>query len=355
MTTGIAVLNFGEPATPDREAVTAYLERIFLANMDIEGETTPAAARERARSLAERRAPGLVEEYEAIDGSPLNAHAERQADRLETELRDRGYDVRTYRGYQFTEPFVAETAEAAHGDGVERLVGLPVYPLCGPSTTVQSLEMLSDAVDDLEWDVEYHELTGYHTHPAYARLRADAIRRTLDRHGLELGESTRLVFSAHGTPTYYLEEGSRYVQYVEEYCEIVAGMLGSPPYDLGYQNHANRDVGWTQPDVEAVVESTGADRLVVDPASFMHEQSETLSELDVELREEAEACGVDLYRVPVPYDDERFVGLLGDLVEPFLAGFDPDYYGLQQCTCRGAPGAMCLNARRNEQTAGRDE
>ena len=347
MTTGIAVLNFGEPATPDRDAVTDYLERIFLANMDVEGETTPEAARERARSLAERRAPGLTEEYAEIDGSPLNAHAERQADLLEADLRDRGYDVRTYLGYQFTEPFVADAAEAARTDGVDRLVGLPVYPLCGPSTTVQSLEKLSSAVADLDWDVAYHEITGYHTHSAYARLRADAIRRTLARHGLELGEETRLVFSAHGTPTYYLDEGSRYVQYVEEYCEMVAAMLGNPPYDLGYQNHANRDVEWTRPDVETVVEETAAERLVVDPTSFMHEQSETLSELDVELREEAEARGVDLHRVPVPYDDERFVGLLGDLVEPFVAGFDPDYYGLRRCTCRDAPEAMCLNARRH--------
>jgi ferrochelatase len=347
MTTGIAVLNFGEPAAADRDIVVDYLERIFRANMDIEGDTADGA-QERARSLAERRAPGLLDEYDEIDGSPLNAHAERQATLLEQELQDRGYDAETYLGFQFMEPFIGDAAEQAHADGVDHLVGLPVYPLCGPSTTVQSLEKLSAAVEDLAWDVAYDELTGYHTHSAYARLRADNIRRTLDREGLALDEDTRLVFSAHGTPTYYLDEGSRYVQYVEEYCEMVAGMLGNPPYELGYQNHANRDVEWTQPDVEAVVESVDAERIVVDPTSFMHEQSETLSELDVELREEAEEAGLEFTRVPVPYDDDRFIGLLADLVEPFVADFDPDLYGLQQCTCRAGPDAMCLNSRRNE-------
>jgi ferrochelatase len=348
MTTGIAVLNFGEPATADREVVVDYLERIFFANMDIEGETTEEAARERARSLAERRAPGLMEEYGEIGGSPLNAHADRQADLVEAELRERGYDVETYIGYQFMEPFIGDAAEQAHEDGVDRLIGLPVYPLCGPSTTVQALEKLSDAVDDLDWDVDYTEITGYHTHSAYARLRADNIRQTLEREGIELDEDTRLVFSAHGTPTYYLDEGSRYVQYVEEHCEMVSGMLGYPDYELGYQNHANRDVEWTQPDVEDLIEEIDAEHVVVDPTSFMHEQSETLSELDVELREEAEEEGLGFTRVPVPYDDERFVGLLADLTEPFIAGFDPDLYGLQQCKCRPEPNAMCLNARRNE-------
>ncbi|WP_435115002.1 ferrochelatase [Halolamina sp. C58] len=348
MTTGIAVLNFGEPAVADRDVVEDYLERIFLANMDIEGETTQEAARERARSLAERRAPGLIEEYGEIGGSPLNAHASRQAELVETELRDRGYDVETYVGYQFMEPFIGDAAEAAHEDGVDRLIGLPVYPLCGPSTTVEALEKLSNAVDELDWDVPYTEITGYHTHSAYARLRADNIRETLDREGLELDADTRLIFSAHGTPTYYLDEGSRYVQYVEEYCKMVAGMLGNPEYELGYQNHANRDVEWTQPDVEDVIEEIDADRVVVDPTSFMHEQSETLAELDHDLREEAEAEGLGFTRVPVPYDDERFVGLLADLTEPFIADFDPDLYGLQQCKCRPEPNAMCLNARRND-------
>ncbi len=348
MTTGIAVLNFGEPAVAERGTVVDYLERIFLANMDIEGDTTEAAAAERARSLAERRAPGLLEEYGEIDGSPLNAHAERQADLLEGALKERGYDVDTYLGFQFMEPFVGDAVAAAKADGVDQLVGLPVYPLCGPSTTVQSLEKLSAAVDDLDWEVTYDEITGYHTHSAYARLRADAIRHTLERNGLELDADTRLVFSAHGTPTYYLDEGSRYVQYVEEYCEMVAGMLGDPPYELGYQNHANRDVEWTRPDVEDVIEEINADRVVVDPTSFMHEQSETLSELDVELREEATAAGLEFTRVPVPYDDDRFIDLLADLVEPLVAGFDPDLYGLQQCKCRSDPNAMCLNARRNE-------
>jgi ferrochelatase len=350
MGTGIATLNFGEPSEPDREPVVDYLERIFLDNMEIEPETPAEAARERANSLAQRRAPALIEEYEEIGGSPLNEHATTQARLLETELEDRGYDVTTYPGFQFTEPFVGDAAAAAHADGVDRLVGLPVYPLCGPSTTVQSLDELSAAVDERDWNPDYHEITGWHTHPAYLRLRADAVRTFLDEEGLELGGGTRLVFSAHGTPSHYIEGGSRYVQYVEEYVETVSAMLEAPGYELGYQNHANRDVEWTEPDVETVVDSLDTEqveRVVVDPMSFMHEQSETLSELDIELREEAEQRGIELFRVPVPHDDERFVELLADLVEPFIADFDPDYYGFQQCLCRDDPNAMCLNARRN--------
>lgn len=345
MTTGVVVLNFGEPDEPTRENVLDYLERIFTNNADLEGETTEEEARQRSRQLAERRAPGLIEEYEEIGGSPLDPQANAQADALQSELDARGLDATTYVGMQFTEPFIADAVAHAHEDGVSELVGLPAYPLCGASTTVASLEELADAVDARDWDVPVHEITGWHKHPTYNRIRASNIRRYADEHGLDLADDdTELLFSAHGTPSHYLNEGSRYDVYVDEFCEVMASELGVDSYSLGFQNHGNREIPWTEPEVETVVTDLDAERVVVDPISFMHEQSETLSELDDELREDAEAAGLDFYRVPVPHDDERFAGVLADLVEPFVAGFDPAYYQFRQCQCKRTPGAMCLNA-----------
>ena len=176
MTTGVVVLNFGEPATAARDDVVDYLERIFFNNASLEEADTEEEKWERSRQLAERRAPGLIEEYEAIGGgSPLNPQAESQADALESVLRDRGFDVRTYVGMQFTEPLVRDAVAAAREDGVDRLIGLPVYPLCGPSTTVAALEDLQDAVAESDWDVPVQELTGWHRHPTYSRIRAENV------------------------------------------------------------------------------------------------------------------------------------------------------------------------------------
>jgi ferrochelatase len=347
MTVGVVVLNFGEPSEPTRENVVAYLERIFLNNASLEEADTEEEARERARQLAERRAAGLIEEYEEIGGSPLNPQAEAQADALASELDERGYDVETYVGMQFTEPFIGDAVETARDDGVDRLVGLPVYPLCGASTTVAALEELTEEVDDRGWDVDVAEITGWHRHPLYNEIRADNVRRFADAHGLDLtDDDTELLYSAHGTPRHYLDEGSRYDTYVEEFCEVVARKLGVESYTLGYQNHENRDIPWTGPDVEDAIETVEADRVVVEPISFMHEQSETLSELDDELAEEAAELGLDFYRVPVPHDDDRFREVLGDVVEPFVGEFDPSYYQFRQCQCADSPNAMCLNAPR---------
>jgi len=347
MTAGVVVLNFGEPAAPERDRVVDYLERIFFANADLEDAASEREAHERARTLAERRAPGLLAEYEAIGGSPLNEQARGQTEALERRLADRGYDVTTYLGMQYTEPFVDEAAAQAREDGVDRLIGLPVYPLCGPSTNVLALDELEAAVEDLAWDIEVEGITGWHKHPTYNRVRAEAIEAFAAEHGLDLADDdTAMVFSAHGTPTHYLEEGSRYDIYVDEYCDVVASLLGIDEYHVGFQNHENRDIPWTEPEVEDLIGTLDADRVVVDPISFLHEQSETLSELDVELAEEAEEEGLAFYRVPIPHDDDRLPDVFADLVEPFLAEFEPGYYQLRQCQCRDEPGTICLNAPR---------
>ncbi|MFW6079114.1 MAG: ferrochelatase, partial [Gemmatimonadota bacterium] len=347
MKIGVILLNFGEPERTTPAEVIPFLERIFLTNASLEGDASPEEARRRSRVLAEARAPGLIEEYGEIGGSPLNRQARGQADALAVELERRGYEVRTWVGFQFTDPLIPDVVARARETGVDALVGLPVYPLCGPSTTIAALTELRAAVERLGWDVPLHEISGWHRHPDYAALRADGVRELCDRTGVDLSDpGTTLVFSAHGTPIKYLREGSRYDEYVRENCRDIAALLGVPgeDYALGYQNHTNRPVEWTEPDIEDVIDDVAAGRVVVVvPISFMHEQSETLAELDDELREKAEARGLAFHRVPVPHDDPRFAALLADLVEPLLGADNPAGLRYGECRCRGTKGAVCLN------------
>ena len=343
MKIGVLILNFGEPEHATLEEVVPYLERIFLRNASLESKRGGA---QRARQLAEARAPGLIDEYKGIGGSPLNTQVRGEVRMVQLALKRRGFDLKCYSGMQFTDPSIATAVGQAHDDGVGKLIALPIYPLCGMSTTVAALEDVQAALNELEWKVPMREITGWHRHPDYLRLRADNILAFVKRERVDLhAADTQLVFSAHGTPMKYASGGPRYVAYVEEACRMIARELGTTDYVLGYQNHANRGVKWTEPEVDEVVKGLETARVVVEPLSFMHEQSETLSELDVELREVAEAAGLDFHRVPVPHADPRFGALLADLVEDALRP-EPimGELGLRRCLCRATPTTFCLNA-----------
>ncbi len=343
MDTCVLAIGFGEPASPDPEEVSEYLEGIFFENMAIEGDMPAPAARRRATELAEERLPGLLEEYEAIGGSPLMDHLRGHATRLEAELEARGHAVPVAVATQYHRPDVPAALDRLADEGYDHVVALPMYPLCGPSTTVKALGAVERSIGTREdWQPSLTPIAGWHRHPRYQRLRADNVRRHLSANDLALDGSTRLVFSAHGTPVSYLEAGSRYDDYVREHCAVQAGLLDVETYHLGYQNHESRGVEWTEPEVEDVLAETDADHVVVEPVSFIHEQSETRFELDVELAEAAAAAGLGFDRVTVPHDDPELARVLADLVEPAVAGVDDAAFGLRACRCADVAGTRCL-------------
>src|SRR5690606_41658773 len=130
MKTGVILLNFGEPESPTMEAVVPFLERIFRTNMALEGTLSPEAKEARIRELAEGRAPGLIEEYEMIGGSPLNAQAVAQADALEAELGRRGHDVDCVVAYQSADrpPRAAARGPGEAGGGAPPGAPAPAPP-----------------------------------------------------------------------------------------------------------------------------------------------------------------------------------------------------------------------------------
>ena len=139
-------------------------------------------------------------------------------------------------------------------------------------------------------------------------------------------------------------DGRRYVDYVHDSCTRVAAAAGAPTFSLGYQNHSNRPLEWTQPDISAKIDRLADDGItdvVVDAISFMHEQSETLAELDHELRAHAGARGLRFHRVPVPFDDPAIITVLADLVLPF-AGENPRAGGTMRANAGGGTDADAI-------------
>ena len=340
--TGVVLLGFGEPEGVDLEEVTRFLERIFLANAGLEADV-PGGAESRSRFLADARAPALTEVYRAIGGSPLMTQLQAKREGLERELARRGLEIPVTLGTQFLTPSIGDAVGWCREHAIERIVGLTTYPVCGRSTTVASLEELSREVEARDSFAEIIGVGGWHAHPGFAAVWVTAIREYAQGEGVQLLEpGSLLYFSAHGTPLKYLER-LPYTEHVEALCSTIAHSLGGVEHVLGYQNHGNRPVPWVEPDNESLMPSLDADQVLVVPISFIHEQSETLSELDQDLADLAKSRGLDFYRVPVPHDAPALLALMADLVEAALDS--PGTELLRSCNCN--PGAWCTNGRAN--------
>lgn len=308
---GVVLLAFGEPEGSDPEGVVDFLEAIFLANRRLE----PGSGADRARQLAEARAPALMEVYQKIGGSPMNAHAHAHGEALRSALEQLGHEAHVFVGTQFTTRTISDALQRCRESGVETLVALPLYPVSGPTTTVAALDTVRDELAELAWPVETAFIGGWHRNREYVELRADGIRTLMTEHGLDpQDQNVCLYFSAHGTPTSYLEEGSQYQEHVEESCRLIAEAVGVDRYELGYQNHTNRAIDWTEPSNETLLPTIEAEQIVMVPVSFIHEQSETLDELDLELRDIVQDLGMGFHRVATPQDHPNMGSVFASLV-----------------------------------------
>jgi ferrochelatase len=133
----------------------------------------------------------------------------------------------------------------------------------------------------------------------------------------------RALFSAHGLPKRVVARGDPYPAQVEATAAAIAAKIGlaSSGWMVCYQSRVG-PLEWIGPSTSEALERAGRDRVpaVVVPIAFVSEHSETLVELDIEYRHQAEQFGVpDYIRVPTVAEHPSFIAGLARLARAALA------------------------------------
>ena len=198
---------------------------------------------------------------------------------------------------------------------------LPLYPHYSFATTRSSLR---------EWDRQYLPklkaksgskppvklIDHFYDHPDYVAAIVERINSVLQE--VPDPENVYLVFSAHGLPMTLVEKGDPYPQHIEQTVQLVR-QLGAwrNPHVLCYQSKVGPQK-WLQPSLTGTIErlaKSGVKRMLVIPIAFLTEHIETLHEINIEARAEAEHLGVkDFYLMPALNDSPLLIRALADLV-----------------------------------------
>ena len=161
----------------------------------------------------------------------------------------------------------------------------------------------------------------FQNHPLYIHALVDKIAPILR----QFRDSSRaaLVFSAHGLPLSLVKKGDPYPRQVEEtmrlVCQRGSAMVPSWPskHVLCYQSRVGRQK-WLEPTLTNTIERLareGVKEILVVPVSFVTEHIETLHEINIEARAEAEKLGIETFRMmPAMGDSPLFIAALTDLV-----------------------------------------
>lgn len=310
---GVVLFQLGGPDS--LEAVEGFLYNLFCDPEIINFMGAGLARRPLARWIASRRSKIVRSHYEEIGGkSPIVELTNRQARALAAAV-DPEYDAQVVVAMRYWHPLTEDAVKAIKGAKHEQLILLPLYPHYSFATTGSSLK---------EWQRHYRSdgvpmrvVNDFHEHPLYIAALVERINEALGK--LARPEEVHLVFSAHGLPMSLVEQGDPYPKQIETTVRLVleAGKWANS-HTLCYQSRVGRQK-WLEPSlVDAIAKLAKGEtqRMLVIPISFVTEHIETLHEINIEARKEAEELGVKEFNMMHALDDSpTFIRALADLVE----------------------------------------
>ena len=305
---GVVLLNLGGP---ERLAdVRPFLYNLF-SDREIIRLGPPFLQRPIAWWIARRRAPKSRESYRLIGGgSPLNRITRSQATALEKALRDRGLPATVDMAMRYWRPYADTAISRFHAQGIRRLVLLTLYPHYSKATTGSSVRDFQRRAAGYGFVI--HTIDAWPDHPGYVRELAATILEARER----VGENARVVYSAHSLPARFIEEGDPYCEHLARTIAAVEGETGIKG-ELCYQSRSG-PVRWLEPSTPDTIDRLAAEgcrKLVMVPISFVSDHVETLYEIDMLYRRQAEQHNMRLERAPSLNTRPGFIAALADLVE----------------------------------------
>ena len=303
--TGVVLMTYGSPR--DLDDVEAYITRV-------RGGRAPDAA-----LLAEFR-----RRYEVIGMSPLIEITQAQAVGLEDAL---GPDFRVAAGMRFSEPSIAEAVAKVRSKGADRLVGL----ILSPQYSATLMGGYDQALQTAAQGVPARTVQAWHLNPAFVDVLASRIRGALAGYASdEQRDRVPVLLTAHSLPRRVVDREPEYVEQLRETAHAIAAAADLPPrqWSFVYQSAGHTPEEWLKPDLLDVLPElaeAGHRDVLVAPVQFLADHLETLYDIDVAGREQAEAAGiVGLARVQAPNAAPDFIAALRDVVLGELAAWDAD-------------------------------
>ena len=310
----VVLLNMGGPDS--LAAVRPFLYNLF-SDRDIIQLGPAWLQRPLARLISWTRAPKSRECYRRIGGkSPILHLTNLQAQALSRLASEReGEEWLVEPGMRYWHPRTPEVLERLAAKGVNRVVGLSLYPHYSRATSGSSIAEFQETCMTL--GLEHEVVESYPDHPLYLASLVDGLGAAFDAAGFtrwEVPEDGVVLYSAHSLPKRFIDEGDPYVDHIRatiKGIEEVTGIEGR----LCFQSRSG-PVEWLEPATDLLLKRVleeGKRRIVVVPISFVSDHVETLYEIDILYRGQVEEGGGKLFRARVPNDSPRFIEALYDL------------------------------------------
>ncbi len=260
------------------------------------------------------------------EGSPLVAITVKQKDKLQQRFADTD-NVTVRYAMRYGNPAIGDVLDEIIADGCQRLLILPLYPQYSRTTTETVRDKVTWELEKRQYNFSVEYIEKYYDYPQYVDVLTDSIRQFQEQHE----RPEKLVFSYHGLPQRYIDEGDVYYQHCRETTDLVVQKLGlsDDDYVMSFQSRFGKEE-WIKPySDEVLIElaQKGVKIVHILSPAFSADCLETLEELEDEHREYFETAGGQdehnqagrIYRyIPALNDDKCHIDVFESLVRERL-------------------------------------
>ena len=296
--TGVLLTNLGTPEAPEKGALRPYLKQ-FLSDPRVVEVPRLLWWLILNGIILNVRPARSAEAYRTVwtsEGSPLLLHTRAQAEGVRERLRAQfGERVLVDYGMRYGEPSIAGAIQRLIDGGARQLLVLPLYPQYSGPTGGSTFDAVAEDFRQRRWLPDLQFVASYHDQPGYVEAIANSVRGHWEQHG----RAERLLFSYHGEPRRYLDEGDPYHCQCHKTTRLVATALGLNPgeYLTAFQSRFGREE-WLKPYTDETLRGLAADGVrsvqVVCPG-FSADCLETIEEIGEENREYFLEAGGERY------------------------------------------------------------
>ena len=331
--TGVLVTNLGTPQAPTAKALRPYLKQ-FLSDprvVEVPRLIWWLILNGIILNTRPKRSAEAYSEVWTDRGSPLLYHLMDQVSGIEERLKSRVGDHVMVRGaMRYGNPSIPNVLQDLFSAGIQRLVVLPLYPqYAGPTTGSTFDEIAADFVTR-RWLPNFRFIANYCDDPGYIAAVAGSIRKHWEQHG----RADKLIFSYHGSPQRYLQNGDPYHCQCHKTTRLVAEALdlNADDYLSTFQSRFGREE-WLKPYTDETLKSlpeTGVKSLQIVCPGFSADCLETIEEIGMENRDYFLEAGGERYEyIPCLNASKEHLDALTDRIQRELNGWEEPAYDAQ--------------------------
>lgn len=294
--TALVLVNLGTPDAPTAPAVRRYLGE-FLHDRRVVSLTRWLWCPLLHFGILPLRSPKVARKYASIwidgedGGSPLAVYTRRLARAVQAQRPG----LRVVEAMRYGHPSLAAVLDGLREQGLRRALVLPLYPQYSTSTTASVGDVLARP-----GGLPTRMVEDYHLDAGWVDAVADSIRT--GRAGDAVPSTRHLLFSFHGLPQRFADQGDPYPQQCEASARAIATALGlaDDAWTLAYQSRFGREK-WLEPSTSTTLSALAARGVrevdVVAPG-FAVDCLETLEEVAMMLAEDFARHGGRLRYIP---------------------------------------------------------